>query len=51
MGSPTHTAPPELDAAYALSGDAREDFERDGHVLLRRVLEPFEVSGLQAADP
>lgn len=44
MEFPTHTAPPELDAPYALSSDAREDFERDGHVLLRRVAEPYEVA-------
>ena len=35
---------PELDVPYALSGDARRDFERDGHVLLRHVASPDEVA-------
>jgi len=36
--------PPTLDAPYTLCGDARRDFERDGHVLLRRVAAPDEVA-------
>ena len=42
--APIPTALPELDAPYALSGDARRDFERDGHVLLRHVAAPYEVA-------
>ena len=42
--APAPTALPELDAPYTLSGDARRDFERDGHVLLRRVAVPDEVA-------
>jgi Phytanoyl-CoA dioxygenase (PhyH) len=41
---PVPTALPDLDAPYTLSGDARRDFERDGHVLLRRVAMPDEVA-------
>ena len=42
--APAPTALPELDAPYRLSGDARRDFERDGHVLLRQVAAPDEVA-------
>ena len=42
--APAPSALPELDAPYALSGDARRDFERDGHVLLRHVAVPDEVA-------
>jgi hypothetical protein len=42
--APTPTALPELDAPYALSGDVRRDFERDGHVLLPHVATPNEVA-------
>ena len=35
--------PPTLDAPYRLCGEARRDFGRDGHVLLRRVATPDEV--------
>ena len=35
---------PELDAPYGLSDEARRDFERDGHVLLRGVAAPDEVA-------
>jgi hypothetical protein len=42
--SPAPTALPKLDAPYTLSGDARHDFERAGHVLLRRVAVPDEVA-------
>ena len=38
------TGLPRLDVPYALSGDARRDFERDGHVLLRHVASPDEVA-------
>lgn len=38
-----HAALPELDAPYTLSAEARRDFERDGHVLLRRVAALNEV--------
>src|SRR3954451_18374107 len=38
------TGLPRLDVPYALSGDARRDFERDGHVLLRHVASPVEVA-------
>jgi ectoine hydroxylase-related dioxygenase (phytanoyl-CoA dioxygenase family) len=41
--APAPTALPELDAPYTLSGDARRDFDRDGHVLLRRVAAHDEV--------
>jgi ectoine hydroxylase-related dioxygenase (phytanoyl-CoA dioxygenase family) len=40
----TRTDLPRLDAPYALSGDARRDFERDGHVLLRHVASSAEVA-------
>ena len=43
MASAT-TGLPDLDVPYALSGDAGRDFERDGHVLLRRVASPEEVA-------
>jgi ectoine hydroxylase-related dioxygenase (phytanoyl-CoA dioxygenase family) len=42
--TPAPTALPELDTPYALSGDARRAFERDGHVLLRRVAAHEEVA-------
>jgi ectoine hydroxylase-related dioxygenase (phytanoyl-CoA dioxygenase family) len=42
--TPAPTAPADLDAAYELSTDARCDFERDGHVLLRHVAAPEEVA-------
>ena len=45
--TPLASAPtglPRLDFPYTLSGDARRDFERDGHVLLRRVASPEEVA-------
>ena len=45
--APAPTALPELDAPYTLSGDARRDFERDGHVLLRRVALPDEVAAVK----
>ena len=38
------TGLPRLDVPYALSGDARRAFERDGHVLLRHVASPDEVA-------
>jgi ectoine hydroxylase-related dioxygenase (phytanoyl-CoA dioxygenase family) len=38
------TGPPCLDVPYALSSDARRDFDRDGHVLLRRVASAEEVA-------
>jgi ectoine hydroxylase-related dioxygenase (phytanoyl-CoA dioxygenase family) len=38
------TTLPRLDVPYALSGEARRDFERDGHVLLRHVASPEEVA-------
>jgi ectoine hydroxylase-related dioxygenase (phytanoyl-CoA dioxygenase family) len=38
------TGLPRLDVPYELSRDARRDFERDGHVLLRRVASPEEVA-------
>ena len=38
------TGLPRLDVPYALSGHARRDFERDGHVLLRHVASPEEVA-------
>ena len=38
------TGQPDLDVPYALSDDARRDFERDGHVLLRHVASPEEVA-------
>jgi ectoine hydroxylase-related dioxygenase (phytanoyl-CoA dioxygenase family) len=41
--APAPTALPKLDAPYTLSGDARRDFERDGHVLLRGVAAHDEV--------
>lgn len=42
--APAPTALPQLDVPYTLSGDARRDFERDGHVLLRRVAAHDEVA-------
>src|SRR5438093_11573488 len=42
--APFPAALPELDVPYPLSGDARRDFERDGHVLLRHVAAPHEVA-------
>jgi len=44
MASAAPTGLPRLDVPYALSGDARRDFERDGHVLLRHVASPDEVA-------
>jgi len=44
MASGAPTGLPRLDVPYALSGDARRDFERDGHVLLRHVASPDEVA-------
>ena len=44
MASAAPTSLPRLDVPYALSGDARRDFERDGHVLLRHVASPDEVA-------
>jgi ectoine hydroxylase-related dioxygenase (phytanoyl-CoA dioxygenase family) len=38
------TSLPRLDVPYRLSADARHDFERDGHVLLRHVASPEEVA-------
>src|SRR5262245_16566372 len=34
----------EADGPYAASADARGEFERDGHVLLRHVASPEEVA-------
>ena len=42
--APAPTALPELDAPYALSGEARRDFKHDRHVLLRHVAAPDEVA-------
>jgi ectoine hydroxylase-related dioxygenase (phytanoyl-CoA dioxygenase family) len=42
--APAPTALPDLDSPYALSDAAREEFERDGHVLLRRVATDEEVN-------
>jgi ectoine hydroxylase-related dioxygenase (phytanoyl-CoA dioxygenase family) len=42
--APAPTAPAELDDSYELRGDASRDFDRDGHVLLRRVAAPEEVA-------
>jgi Phytanoyl-CoA dioxygenase (PhyH) len=38
------TGLPDLDVPYVLSGDARRNFGRDGHVLLRHVASPEEVA-------
>jgi phytanoyl-CoA dioxygenase PhyH len=42
--APAPTGLPDLDVPYTLSGDARRDFERDGHVLLRHVASLEEVA-------
>lgn len=39
---------PDLDVPYPLSSDARRDFERDGHVLLRHVASPDEVAAYRS---
>ena len=44
----TPNALPGLDAPYRLGGDARRDFERDGHVLLRHVAAPAEVAAYRS---
>jgi hypothetical protein len=41
--APAPTALPDLSSPYALSDVARQEFERDGHVLLRRVATHEEV--------